>query len=104
MTTSPDRVLKIPPKAKPTTEIIAKRVTTPASENLRKKKQIKSATINGIINSPLLRNFLNKYPMATEPNIAAISYAIGIWAEYSLRSSFDLKYRGSYIKVKIPKA
>ena len=39
----------------------------------RRKKQINSVLMKGIIRKPLLSIFLNKYPMPTEPKIAAIS-------------------------------
>lgn len=48
--------------------------------NLNIKKLMKTATINGIIRAVLFVNFLKQNPKATEPNMAEISYAIGISA------------------------
>jgi len=60
MTTSPARVLKMPPRQNPTTPIIKKMEVTPKDRNLRKKKQRTRATMNGIINRPLFIIFMNK--------------------------------------------
>ena len=60
MTTSPAKVLKIPPRQNPVVPIMMKTNVTPTDANLKKKKQRTRITINGIINRPLFIIFMNK--------------------------------------------
>ena len=62
---------------------------------LKTKKQRKRTDIKGIINNPLLSNFVNKYPKKIEPIIAVISYIMGIEKANFVRLGLDWKYRGS---------